>query len=240
MILHVQFYQTINFGKILLCESLKFLWKKTKKKSQSCLKNESNLPFLKFVPFFHCRNLDEVKALRHFKANMNEMREFAYKNDEISDEVRRMLYDKSLNESVENQLKRLEKVEQLLATLEGEITLGESVDIWQEVFKNSTIDCEELKPKILTKAAILSNILNPRLKGKKLAPNVMSNAKVTMIHLLRNSEEFRVFSNYLKGEEIFANECLIGQDADIVWDIVEQTAPKLSAIAMVCSVYIML
>jgi hypothetical protein len=86
---------------------------------------------------------------------------------------------------------------------------------------------------VFIKAVILSNILDPKLKGKLFSPETVANAKVTMMHLLRDKEEFKVFSKYLKGEGLFADECMIGQDSDIVWYIAAQSAPKLSSIAIV-------
>lgn len=172
--------------------------------------------------------------LQLFIMKLHEMRETSTHNTDISEEIRRMLYDKSLIEKVQRQLEKEERVESFIEDLKNDITLGESIDKWQDLLNACRFDNEDaIKKEVFTKTSILANILNPKLKGHKLSTDVIAQAKLSMMIMLKSSDEFRVFSNYMKNEDIFSNNSLVDQDSEIVWDIVSGISPQLSSLAMV-------
>lgn len=179
--------------------------------------------------------MSETAALTYFTENMERMRSVAAHDCDVSDEIRKMLYDRTLLEQAKSQLNKLKKFQELQKLLQIETTtLGQSFEIWIEFFDNFYVDsADDYKARIFTKAAILSNILNPKLKGKCLSSQIVANAKITMMQILRSKDDFKVFCNYLKDEDLFQNECLKEQDSEIVWMAVEEIAPKLSAFAQV-------
>lgn len=186
--------------------------------------------------FLH-RQEDEMIVLDKFAKDLKKMREHASNNTEFSVRLRNLLYDKALIERSEIQLNKLKEFKKLIDLLETDsVTLGQSVEAWTHFLNNNSVDNEDaLRKRIFTKISLLSNILDPKFQGKSLSPELIAASKITMMILLKSKDDYKVFINYLKGQEIFSEECLMEQDALTMWDTIEGIAPILSPLAQVIS-----
>jgi hypothetical protein len=167
------------------------------------------------------------------------MREVSSQSEEISCDVRNLLYDREISEKVSKQKRILSSIKTLSEKLQQEsATLGQGLHEWLTLMETVHFEYDqqkEVERKIFTKAAILSYILDPRLKGVKLSVKMLADAKLSMMMLLNDKNEYKYFIDYLKENDIFDQECLKNQESDVVWSTVEDLSPKLSSLALIFS-----
>lgn len=165
------------------------------------------------------------------------MRETAATDDSVSEQNVKVLYDKSFLEAVKLHHNKLGLINEILIFLENEnVTLGESVEKWKLFFHEVYVDNnQEFEKEIFSDVALLSNILNPKLKGASLDQNQKLKINFKVMKLLSGTSEYGEYVKFLKGTDKFSEICLNEISPEMFWETFAMSIPKLSKLALMYS-----
>jgi hAT family C-terminal dimerisation region len=112
--------------------------------------------------------------------------------------------------------------------------LGEAVQDWIELkISKKHQDRKTLRDKLVfSEAAILSNVLHHKFKGKSLSFQQKATASESLRRMLHSSEEYEIFQQFLGGNGNFDEMLFNDLSPSEFWETFSHFAPNLSKLGL--------
>lgn len=81
--------------------------------------------------------------------------------------------------------------------------------------------------------ALISNILNPKLKGASLDQKQKLSINFKVMKKLSGTNEYGEYVKFLKGSEKFSDTCLSEISSEMYWETFAASMPKLASLALI-------
>lgn len=191
-------------------------------------------PFVDPFAYIYTFRTSDSEIVRYFFENIASLRSSLDCGRELSNDLLVKLHGTVLIEKAEKYHQKLQTFNRMvMEKIMKAKTIGESCDAWKIYLDEQHIPNQQyISRRLFSTTAKLSLLMDPKTKGGSLNNDQRLLTCRSLLKELKDPEEYKVFSNFLKGTGEFADPDMQDIDGEMFWELMSTSHKKLSALGM--------